>query len=431
MKVININNLLHLPLLNKKILPKNEKTTNKSTINEIKNNRLKRLNFSPELNNITNNIRKKNSLKIFSPVKKRFFLNKLNNFNSNKNFNSFDLSDNQNNKKLIFSRNNFEIPFKTKRRINILSFYNINNININNTPHLKIKLKLKENKSDINLIKSKLIEDYFINYSYNENQNILHRKSMEDFHCIKTNLLNDYNNNITYSYFAIFDGHSGKEVSLYLSQNFHKILSTQLKTLKNVNISKIISVIKNTFLLIDKEILKDPSFKKDIGSTGTILLLFNLDTKYIISANIGDSKGYIISNQKLIKITKDHNCFDENEVSRIKTKGGIVFNKRVYGTLILTRSFGDKEMKKYGVISEPYIFCKKICEKDEFIVIASDGLWDAIDEKNILDKKYWGKSTNDFSKNIVKLAIDKGTVDNVSCIVIKLNEVKKENEFVK
>ena len=47
---------------------------------------------------------------------------------------------------------------------------------------------------------------------------------MEDFHCIKKNLLITNNNEIIFSYFAIFDGHSGKEISSYLSQNFHKIL---------------------------------------------------------------------------------------------------------------------------------------------------------------------------------------------------------------
>ena len=254
---------------------------------------------------------------------------------------------------------------------------------------------------------------------------------MEDFHCIKKNLLKKSKNGIIYSFFSIFDGHSGKEVSLYLSQNFHKILSSQLNNIQNfesneITVNKIISAIKNSFLLIDNKIIKDLSLKQDSGSTGTILLLFNLgEERYMICANIGDSKGYILSkNKKIIHITKEHNCQNQNEVLRVKENGGIVFNNRVYGTLMLTRSFGDKEMKKYGVISSPDTFCHKITENDKFIIIASDGLWDAINEDDIINMGDLGLSSGEFSKKIVKLAIEKGSRDNISCIVIKLNQNK-------
>ena len=78
----------------------------------------------------------------------------------------------------------------------------------------------------------------------------------------------------------------------------------------------------------------------------------------------------------MILITKDHKCCDANEVKRIRDSGGIVFRERVFGTLMLTRSFGDKEMKKYGVLSTPDIFMKNIDTEDIFVVIASDGVWD-------------------------------------------------------
>ena len=261
---------------------------------------------------------------------------------------------------------------------------------------------------------------------------------MEDFHCIKKNLLVTNNNEIIFSYFAIFDGHSGKEISSYLSQNFHKILFSQLKTLNSFidnenNINKIISLIKNSFNSADKKIINELSLKNEVGSTATIVLLFKLGTesffsKYLICANIGDSRGYILSNTTLTQITKDHNCRNDEEVSRIKKSGGIVFNNRVYGTLMLTRSFGDKELKKHGVISEPDFFVKKINEEDKFVIIASDGVWDTVKENDILEleKKSrngdWAFSSDEFSKKIVRLAVDKGTMDNVSCIVIKLNK---------
>ena len=121
-------------------------------------------------------------------------------------------------------------------------------------------------------------------------------------------------------------------------------------------------------------------------------------------------------------ITIDHNCNNEKEVKRIKDKGGIVFRGRVFGTLMLTRSFGDKEMKKYGVLSTPDVYIKNIDEDDIFIVIASDGVWDVVEENEIFQMSKEKISSSDFSKKIVNLAKERDTHDNISCILIKLNK---------
>ena len=65
----------------------------------------------------------------------------------------------------------------------------------------------------------------FISYAYNEYPNLEHRKEMEDFHYIKALLFKKN----SCSYFGLFDGHSGKEVGIYLMENLHKILLKNLK----------------------------------------------------------------------------------------------------------------------------------------------------------------------------------------------------------
>ena len=60
----------------------------------------------------------------------------------------------------------------------------------------------------------------FISYAYIDYPNLEHRQEMEDFHCIKQALGKRYN----LSYFAIFDGHGGKEVASFLSINLHHFL---------------------------------------------------------------------------------------------------------------------------------------------------------------------------------------------------------------
>ena len=299
---------------------------------------------------------------------------------------------------------------------------NIDNFNINSDDAKKTIVSEKEISVQENEENSthEHLDFYFISYYYSENPNLEHRKEMEDFHYIKALL----NKKLNCSYFGLFDGHSGKEVGMYLMENMHKIISQELKNNNVENLENMKNVVKNSFEKIDKEI-NNQNFKNETGSTGTVLLLFkdnNSKTgKSLMCANVGDSKAYLIKKNEIKLITKDHKCNDANEVKRIRDTGGVVFRERVFGTLMLTRSFGDKEMKKYGVLSTPDIFSKNIEEDDMFVIIASDGVWDVVEEDEIFKLSQEKISSSDFSKKIIKLAEERDTHDNISCIVIKLN----------
>ena len=300
----------------------------------------------------------------------------------------------------------------------------------NNNSSLKLN---EENKKTIKP-KSKC----FISYAYIDYPNLEHRKEMEDFHCIKQALGKRYN----LSYFAIFDGHGGKEVASFLSINLHHYLINELNNIQfgindEENINNIIECIKLAFIKIDKDILANDNLANDVGSTATLIFIYynNLNAienynnenqnleRTLICANIGDSSGYLINKSNIKLITKHHKCEDASEVKRIRDQGGIVFQGRIFGKLILTRTLGDKEMKKYGVIPEPDFYIKKIENDDFFVIIASDGIWDVINEDELFkignEKKL---SSEAFSKKIMDIAKERDTRDNSSCIVIKVNK---------
>ena len=300
----------------------------------------------------------------------------------------------------------------------------------NNNSSLKLN---EENKKTIKP-KSKC----FISYAYIDYPNLEHRKEMEDFHCIKQALGKRYN----LSYFAIFDGHGGKEVASFLSINLHHYLINELNNIQfgindEENINNIIECIKLAFIKIDKDILANDNLTNDVGSTATLIFIYynNLNAienynnenqnleRTLICANIGDSSGYLINKSNIKLITKHHKCEDASEVKRIRDQGGIVFQGRIFGKLILTRTLGDKEMKKYGVIPEPDFYIKKIEKDDFFVIIASDGIWDVINEGELFkignEKKL---SSEAFSKKIMDIAKERDTRDNSSCIVIKVNK---------
>ena len=349
--------------------------------------------------------------------------------------------NNDNNIKLLKnnSKQNLSNSINNPSNINMVSnntyFSTIspNSASINNNSNIN-----RSNINDNNKNNKPKISKCFISYAYNEYPNLEHRQEMEDFHCIKQAL----GKNANLSYFSIFDGHGGKEVASFLSLNFHRILVQEINSINFTNndednINIFIEVIKNAFEIIDKDIINNDNFSIDVGSTATIIFIYYHNNenneqinnkkknhkRTLICANVGDSNGFLI-NKKYIKLmTKGHKCDDASEVKRIKELGGIVFQGRIFGKLILTRTLGDKEMKKYGVIPSPDFYIKNVEDDDLFFIIGSDGIWDVIDQDEVyrmgIEK---GLSSEEFSKKLINIAKERDTRDNASCIVIKLNK---------
>ena len=88
---------------------------------------------------------------------------------------------------------------------------------------------------------------------------------------------------------------------------------------------------------------------------------------------------------------------------------------------MLTRSFGDKEFKECGVLATPNIYSGLIEDDDLYVVIASDGVWDTISQDDLFKLSKEKMSSKEFSEKIVVTSLNRGTRDNISCFVIKLN----------
>lgn len=102
------------------------------------------------------------------------------------------------------------------------------------------------------------------------------------------------------------------------------------------------------------------------GSTAVITIIVD-DKLYV--ANIGDSEACLVSDYDgdlLIQdLTTAHKASDPEEKKRIENLGGHVFFGRVFGTLAVSRSFGDSKFKKPKTTQdfvswEPAISCHEI-----------------------------------------------------------------------
>lgn len=160
---------------------------------------------------------------------------------------------------------------------------------------------------------------------------------------------------------------------------------------------------------LDNDLLTN-SHNKDFNvhfSGSTCVLLFKPQHK-LICLNIGDSKCILIKSFpyntnkfKYIPLSNDHKPINTTERARIEKNGGTIAQykdpekgydgpMRVwvkgedYPGLAVSRSLGDAVAKTVGVISEPNIIEMDLTGDDKCVVIASDGVWDYLNEENVI-----------------------------------------------
>jgi hypothetical protein len=81
-----------------------------------------------------------------------------------------------------------------------------------------------------------------------------------------------------------------------------------------------------------------------------------------------------------VAMTTDHKPNTKEERQRIEKAGGVVVwagTWRVGGVLAVSRAFGDRPLKPF-VIPTPDIQDEWLSHDDEFLILASDGLWDVV-----------------------------------------------------
>ena len=239
-------------------------------------------------------------------------------------------------------------------------------------------------------------------FAYHEDKNLKYRKSMEDYGTIFPNLTSNY----TTSLFGIFDGHGGTDVVKYIKDRLPLIIKQSLS-------SSMKTTLTNAFTQIDNELRFYDS--EHTGSTATIIIIQN---NTIHCANVGDSHAYLLTKNKYTKLTTEHKCTDETEAKRITQQGGTIQKGRVNGQLVLSRTLGDLHVKQHGVIALPSISVNTITNDVTFCIIASDGVWDVIDGDYLLAMSKAYVHAGEFAKKIVDSAIERGSKDNVSCVVV-------------
>ena len=412
--------------------------TSKPSLNNISNN-----NISKEIINKINNKKTTNS----SLIEK---INKHNIFLSDSRLN-FNFSSNEDS----HTENDFLIPeisSRSRKTVNTSS-------KKREYPNMVKKNKSKneiltENETILNNDDSILT-----NIKYIKSIEKICKKGFAGPGIKKTNqdnffIFNNFNNNSNYIYMGVCDGHGifGQDISTYLVNHLPKNLNDNLnnKNIFNYSKNQLNKIITKTFSETNNNLNTDERIDSTYSGSTCTSLIFT--PKKFFTINVGDSRcilaKYNNKNKKYFSkiLTKDHKPNDINEKNRIIFNGGKIEpyknnNNEFYGPervwikegevpgLAMSRSFGDEIAHTVGVIEIPEINEYDFCKEDKFLVIASDGIWEFINNDEVVDLVKDFYESNDvlgavnclYKEASKRWIMEEDIIDDITVILVFLN----------
>ncbi|XP_065851477.1 protein phosphatase 2C 56 [Euphorbia lathyris] len=256
-------------------------------------------------------------------------------------------------------------------------------------------------------------------------------------------------------FFGVYDGHGGAQVADYCSKRVHLALAEEIETAKaglseNSWQDQWENALSNCFKKVDAETGEggEEIAPETAGSTAVVSVV---SPSHVIVANCGDSRAVLCRGKVAMPLSVDHKPDREDEYARIEAAGGKIISwngSRVFGVLAMSRSIGDKYLKPW-IIPDPEVTFTARAKEDECLILASDGLWDVITDQEACDIArrrilLWHKKNADTlsvennsdddgvdpaaqaaAEYLSKLALQKGSKDNITVIVVDLKAQRK------
>ena len=216
----------------------------------------------------------------------------------------------------------------------------------------------------------------------------------------------------TLAAFGVFDGHRGATAAQFAAEH----LLAAIQVYDEVGVAQ-------AFLDTDKRFCDFACRTHCLAGTTAVVAVISGDR--VIAANVGDSRALLISDNTYTQLSYDHVAGDPSEQQRVESAGGYIMPVsgvlRVQGTLAVTRGLGTPAYKQF-IIPDPHVYSFRLCPLDQFLVLASDGLYMRLTNAEVRDVilGHMGLPLDQLAALLADTAIGRGSPDNVTVTLVDL-----------
>ncbi|KAJ8544189.1 hypothetical protein K7X08_035793 [Anisodus acutangulus] len=221
------------------------------------------------------------------------------------------------------------------------------------------------------------------------------------------------------TFVGVYDGHAGPEAACFINDR----LFENIKKFTSEDKGMSADVISKAYLATEEEFLslvrKQWLIKPHIASVGSCCLVGIICNGMLYIANAGDSCAVlgrqegVMKEVKAIQLSSEHNVNLESVREELRSLHPddaqvVVLKHKVWcvkGIIQVSRSIGDAYLKKAEfnrepllpkfrllgtfekpiLLAEPSILVHKLIPEDQFLIFASDGLWEHLSNQEAVD----------------------------------------------
>ena len=240
-------------------------------------------------------------------------------------------------------------------------------------------------------------------------------------------------------FFGVFDGHGGNQAAEFVAEELPK----QVKASLNAGLA-LVPALVTAHMATEVSWFRSSNF--DDSGTTAVSALLEAATGRITVCNVGDSRAFVVPKTgACVALSTDHDAENKKEAKRMKAASNSVWNGTdgdgyINDQVQTSRSIGDFDAKflvasdgdgddgahRYSdaVVCTPEIAHYLLQPEDLCLVLGCDGLvepsegkttWIGKEVRSLLKA---GRSAEEIASHLAKTALEMGSGDNISCMVV-------------
>lgn len=207
----------------------------------------------------------------------------------------------------------------------------------------------------------------------------------------------------------VADGMGGHKAGEVASE---QAVNAVLESIKQNESKDKITIIEEAITKANEKVLNMATSDEKFKGMGTTLVVATLENNILYVANVGDSRLYLIDNDDIRQITRDHSLVQEmvslGELDKESARTHARKN-------VITRAIGVNEK----IIAD---FFEVDINENTKILLCSDGLSNMVEDSQINDivRECAGKTLEDTVHRLIDIANENGGLDNIAVVLAQV-----------
>jgi serine/threonine protein phosphatase PrpC len=233
--------------------------------------------------------------------------------------------------------------------------------------------------------------------------------ALSDVGCRRASNEDSFGYDLTQQVFVVCDGMGGMPAGEVASQTAVEQLLSGYGEMRSLE-RAVERRLHHAIVSANRAVWSAAQSHDHLRGMGTTLVAVCADGDRMVIGNVGDSRAYFLRDGSCIQITRDHSTAFEQEGDEISPDANCRSSRP--GQFI-TRAIGA------AATVNPDLFSAQV-QKDDLVLLATDGLSRYADSDEIGRQVNLGKSLTETCRDLIRVATEQGAEDNVTCLLVRI-----------